>query len=287
MRLMDEPNKYLALCLDPVHVGTGGYRLGRVDLSIVREPASGIPKVPGTSLAGVVRAYAEKAREKDKSLPDIDTVFGTAEGEKGKQGMVRFFDVQVVLFPVNSHLGTVWVSTVERLLAWDFFSGDMKEDWRQATEHEDKIIPLKGLAGGKPVQLGWLLLEAVKSVGQDKSIILPKSLSFIKNVGAVSDKLFYHLVNDHLEVRTSVSIDRATGAAKTGALFTYEAIPRATVLGFEVVVDERRSADVTVEKVERLLGQALRTLKLLGIGGMGTRGFGRLEVLSSDRNGGM
>lgn len=284
---MDEPNKYLALCLDPVHVGTGGYRLGRVDLSIVREPASGIPKVPGTSLAGVVRAYAEKAREKDKSLPDIDTVFGTAEGEKGKQGMVRFFDVQVVLFPVNSHLGTVWVSTVERLLAWDFFSGDMKEDWRQATEHEDKIIPLKGLAGGKPVQLGWLLLEAVKSVGQDKSIILPKSLSFIKNVGAVSDKLFYHLVNDHLEVRTSVSIDRATGAAKTGALFTYEAIPRATVLGFEVVVDERRSADVTVEKVERLLGQALRTLKLLGIGGMGTRGFGRLEVLSSDRNGGM
>lgn len=284
---MDEPNKYLALCLDPVHVGTGGYRLGRVDLSIVREPASGIPKVPGTSLAGVVRAYAEQAREKDKSLPDIDTVFGTAEGEKGKQGMVRFFDVQVVLFPVNSHLGTVWVSTVERLLAWDFFSGDMKEDWRQATEHEDKIIPLKGLAGGKPVQLGWLLLEAVKSVGQDKSIILPKSLSFIKNVGAVSDKLFYHLVNDHLEVRTSVSIDRATGAAKTGALFTYEAIPRATVLGFEVVVDERRSADVTVEKVERLLGQALRTLKLLGIGGMGTRGFGRLEVLSSDRNGGM
>ena len=43
-------HKLLFLTLDPVHIGTGGYRLGRVDLSIVREPGTDLPKIPGTSL---------------------------------------------------------------------------------------------------------------------------------------------------------------------------------------------------------------------------------------------
>lgn len=284
---MNEPKQYLAFCLDPVHVGTGGYRLGRVDMSIVREPATGIPKVPGTSLAGAVRAYAEQVKEEDKSLPDIDTVFGTVEGEKGKQGMVRFFDMQVVLFPINSHLGTVWVSTAERLSVWTkLFSGGGEKDWPKGPQDEDKFIPLNGLESGKPVQLGWLLLEADEAKDTDLGEVLPQTLAFVKKVALVSDKMFYHLVNDHLEVRTSVSIDRETGAAKGGHLFTYEAIPRGTVLGFEVAIDERRSSGLKVEEVNRLLGEAFRALKLLGIGGMGTRGFGRLEVLSNYSHGG-
>src|SRR5579884_1335515 len=82
---MNQPTRHLALCLDPVHVGTGGYRLGRVDMSIVRDPATGIPKIPGTSLAGAVRAYAELAKAEDNSLPEINEVFGTAEETKGNK----------------------------------------------------------------------------------------------------------------------------------------------------------------------------------------------------------
>ncbi|PKL57551.1 MAG: type III-B CRISPR module RAMP protein Cmr4, partial [Methanomicrobiales archaeon HGW-Methanomicrobiales-5] len=115
---MNEPNNYLALCLDPVHVGTGAYSLGRVDMSIVREPATGIPKIPGTSLAGVVRAYAELAKAENNTLPDIIELFGTAEGDQGRQGMLRFYDAEIVLFPVRSSLGTVWVSTIDRIRRW-------------------------------------------------------------------------------------------------------------------------------------------------------------------------
>jgi CRISPR-associated protein Cmr4 len=50
--------KYFALALDPIHVGTGGMRLGRVDMTIVREPGTNLPKIPGTSLAGACRTYA-------------------------------------------------------------------------------------------------------------------------------------------------------------------------------------------------------------------------------------
>ncbi|RME07324.1 MAG: type III-B CRISPR module RAMP protein Cmr4, partial [Bacteroidetes bacterium] len=51
-------HRYLLVTLDPVHIGTGGYRLGRVDNSIVREPGTRIPKIPGTSLHGAIRSYA-------------------------------------------------------------------------------------------------------------------------------------------------------------------------------------------------------------------------------------
>lgn len=33
-----ETRIYYAMALDPIHIGTGGYRLGRVDNTIVREP---------------------------------------------------------------------------------------------------------------------------------------------------------------------------------------------------------------------------------------------------------
>ncbi len=38
--------RFLLMTLDPVHIGTGGQHLGRVDLSIAREPGTRLPKIP-------------------------------------------------------------------------------------------------------------------------------------------------------------------------------------------------------------------------------------------------
>jgi len=46
------------------------------------------------------------------------------------------------------------------------------------------------------------------------------------------------LINSALEVRTSVAINPETGAAEPRALFTYEAIPRATFLVFDVIIND-------------------------------------------------
>src|ERR1700683_1391389 len=202
---MNEPIRFLARCLDPVHIGAGGYQLGRVDMSIVREPSTGLPKVPGTSLAGAVRAYAEMAKAEDDSLPAIRVVFGDG-GTEGRQGMLRFYDADVVLFPVISDQGTVWVSTADRLNNWVYPNAEIKQDVNQ-----NKVIIVKGLPGGKPVNLGWLLLDTETTT----SPTLPEKtgLDFLARLVLVSDKLFHHLVNDNLEVRTSVEIDDDTGAA--------------------------------------------------------------------------
>ena len=54
-------------------------------------------------------------------------------------------------------------------------------------------------------------------------------MTWPKRLVLVDDGLFCQIVNSNLEVRTSVSIDPITGAAKEGALFTYEALPRASL----------------------------------------------------------
>src|SRR5438477_12690797 len=82
--------RFLFMTLDPVHIGTGGYRLGRVDMSIAREPGTNLPKIPGTSLAGAARSYAamrygkpeaagqHKKFEGDRKTCPIIYTFGTA-----------------------------------------------------------------------------------------------------------------------------------------------------------------------------------------------------------------
>ncbi|MCL6508734.1 MAG: hypothetical protein K6T59_17115, partial [Bryobacteraceae bacterium] len=211
--------------------------------------------------------------EEDGTLPDIRIVFGDAAGNEGRQGMLRFYDADILLFPVISDHGTVWVSTADRLQEWL-----NAECAVRSSIQEEKVVVLKGLPMDLPVNLGWLLLEA--DAAAHVNVPARPELPFVTRLVVVSDKLFHHLVNDNLEVRTSVEIDDQTGAAKSGALFTYEAIPRGTVLGFEVAIDARRGDGISREEVLRLLQQAFQGLKSLGIGGMGTRGFGRIEILS-------
>jgi CRISPR-associated protein Cmr4 len=148
------------------------------------------------------------------------------------------------------------------------------------------------------LNLGWLLLEVNTDWEQweavtEKLKTLTAPHYLMSRLGVVSDKLFTHIVNSNLEVRTSVAINPATGAAEEGALFTYEALPRGTVLFWEVTcrnpkhfkIDPKsKESDIPIqspEGVEGVLAEAYSYLEHLGIGGMGSRGMGRLRVLAT------
>ncbi|MBL5981959.1 CRISPR-associated protein Cmr4 [Petrotoga sp. 8T1HF07.NaAc.6.1] len=272
-----EPKKIFMRALDPIHIGAGGYRLGRVDNTIVRDPATDIPKIPGTAIAGVVRAFYE-IEEKDKDKDKTDKLFGSGESK----GMLRFYDGQIIFFPVSSIQGTIWITTKELLEYWFIELNDNNGNTITIPDNNhDEAYALKGIDSQKPLNLGWLLLEVASPDGKD--INLPSSISlYVQRIVIVSEKLFSHIVNDNLEIRTSVKIDSTTGTAAEGALFTYEAIPRGTILGFEVVKDKtREKGDIDIDKV---MGAVSSYFNLLGIGGMGTRGFGRVELLNISNN---
>lgn len=275
---MTDVKKYLGISLDPVHIGAGGYRLGRVDNTIVRDPATDIPKIPGTSLAGVIREYStiylkETERPVGKSVEEeIDNLFGNPD----RQGALRFYDAQIVLFPVSSIKGTIWITTKNLLSDW--LSGNKELIKKLGDLTDGEALLLKGINAEK-INLGWLLFDVVnrkKGINFDNEINLHYELKDkIKRVAVVSDSVFSQLINNNLEVRTSVRIDNQTGTAEQGGLFTYEAIPRGTVFGFEMIIDKRRQDEI--DNWDEVLDGALNYTKLLGIGGMGTRGFGRVS----------
>jgi CRISPR-associated protein Cmr4 len=300
----------VAMAVDPIHVGTGGSRLGRVDNSIVRDPVTRIPKIPGSSLAGVHRAYAamalederiggehkdprgDKGKDKDgSSKPFYPNCAGQGQakdtghcgdpacpicstfGHQSFAGLAAFSDAQVLLFPVPTREGPVWVTSPGALR---FLGVQVKAD--QDVVHRET---------DRPLNLGWLLLprkewskaQDVKKTLNDHNI----HQHLLEALALVSDKLFGHVVNSNLEVRTSVAINPATGAAEDGALFTYEALPRGTVLAWDVTCrDPRHFGPAQGADPHGTVERAHPLLEALGIGGMGSRGMGRMRVLSSN-----
>jgi CRISPR-associated protein Cmr4 len=306
---------HVGLALDPIHVGTGGARLGRVDLTIVRDPVTRVPKIPGSSLAGVYRTYVAMALEEQRSqqnpqrsrpyYPDcaglgqprgdylghcaqpdcpVCTVFGFARGRDqagGFAGLAAFTDAQVLLFPVPTRQGPRWITCPDALRLIGLEVQGVDEDAVYLNSPQNNRL-----------NLGWLLLT-VMTCGQFQNII--GSLQSLKvpdyirkRLALVSDRLFAYVVNSNLEVRTSVAINPATGAAEEQALFSYEALPRGTVLAWEIIAKNPRhfqiqgqpiSAVSSPDDVHAKVQLAHPYLEHLGIGGMGTRGMGRLRVL--------
>jgi CRISPR-associated protein Cmr4 len=301
------------MTLDPVHIGTGGYRLGRVDNSIVREPGTKIPKIPGTSLHGAARSYSAQLYETPwaagQSHDPGDASFdlkhnpvcytfgyvgkpqnGNSDEGKNYSGVVNIFDAHVLLFPVHSMVGAVWVSTIERLEDAGFTVSTLPSSWstNQAVLNWNCT---------DPINLGWLML----GIAGEVTVTPPQNWQneprwkAIKKIVLVQDALFSQIVNSNLEVRTSVAIDPETGATEDGALFTYEAIPRAAFLTAEVVLDDYRQAfpKQTPDKTGRsnpppgdpwqcpldVVKAGFRMIEWLGVGGMGTRGFGRMAIV--------
>lgn len=322
--------RMLFMTLDPVHIGAGGYRLGRVDMTIAREPGTNLPKIPGTSLAGAARSYAAMRYGKPDaagqhknytgsriSCPIIYT-FGTAtdtspSGSVNQAGTVSIGDAHILFFPVHSMAGPVWVSTVDKVRE---ALGQNSVTLPQNTAPTDDTV-VTSMNWDKELNLGWLLFSTKQGL-QIEPLADIRSLSewgaISERIVLVTPKLFSQIVNSNLEVRTSVSISPITGAAEAGALFTYEAIPRATWLWSDVIEDDYRLNEDGVSqfpktqkqcKIEKVgdkklykdnegepLGETwsrpldvvkagMGLIEYLGVGGMGTRGFGRMRLVAN------
>ncbi len=294
-----QQQRYLLMTLDPVHPGAGGYRLGRVDNSIIREPGTRLPKIPGSSLHGAVRQYAayhygtpEAAGQKQDKIekPDENPVcytFGYVKGKSAEgtqqafSGVVSIYDARILLFPVHTLNGPYWVTTVGLLAEAGF------KHLPAEPQKDDKIILPQNSKSLTRLNLGWLLLEASTAAESLKPPAKWEETDTWQQVAGriaiISESLFPTIVNSNLEVRTSVAINPETGAAEDTALFTYEAIPRATFLTCDVVLDDYRREKFPSKNDWNtpldLVHTGLEMMQYLGVGGMGTRGFGRVKTI--------
>ncbi|MGQ4875972.1 MAG: type III-B CRISPR module RAMP protein Cmr4 [Promethearchaeia archaeon] len=297
--------KYFAMTIDPLHIGTGGYRLGRVDLSIVRDPVTNIPKIPATSIIGPARSYtamktkkypncAGKGGEKgeshcgeNKPACPVCISYGFSKKNFSFQGLAQFFDARILCFPVYTMIGPVWLTSSLICESLNIPNKNFKVD-------NDKYYPL-GNIENDILNFGWLMLKRDKTKNKIANInysYIPESIK--ENLILVSDNIFSKIINSNLEVRTSVSIDILTGTAEEGALFTYEAIPRSTILIFDVVYNNPQNFKINGQKIYKDNGQqeadiewvkqnvevGLKLFEFLGIGGMNSKGMGRIKILN-------
>lgn len=301
--------RFIFMTLDPIHIGTGGTNLGIVDNTIVREAGSNIPIIPGTSISGAARMYAAMfmgdldaaGSKKPKSTENpVSYTFGYINGsskeQTSKAGVVSFSDARIVLFPVYSSEGTIWVTTRAML---NEIGLDVKG---LSPVDEEKAYHLGGTDENSKIKIGWLYID-VENLAVEKSKLdglAGKSEWQLleQKIYMVSDKLFTQIVNDNLETRTSVAINSETGAAEDQALFTYEAIPRATWLISKVIQDDFKSTGFRTamencqvnDRVKDwkspmdVVKAGFKVIEYLGIGGMTTRGFGRMKIISGGEN---
>jgi len=301
-----EMKTYHTIALDPIHIGAGGSRLGRVDLPIIREPGTNLPKIPGTSLSGSARANTALVTKKGRCSGrggdggenhcgivnpacEVCIPYGFSKGTSNSmQGLAQFFDAHILLFPVASMIGPVWITSP---IALEGFG--LQQEFNTLN---DGFQPLgQQLKNKNRLNFGWLMLNKSKGQEQLNNFNLPGELpeEIKQKAVLLSDKYFSMIVNSNLEVRTSVSIDPATGAAEEGALFTYEALPRGTIFKFDVVYNSGQNFkiggkklkadennDVDIVWVKNQVEKGLKLFETLGIGGMNTRGMGRLKVIN-------
>ncbi len=297
--------KFIFMTLDPIHIGTGGTNLGIVDNTIIREAGSNIPIIPGTSLSGAAKMYAAMLmgnldaagnKKPDSTENPVSYTFGYINGSGSKQtskaGVVSFSDARIVLFPVYSSEGTIWVTTRAMLNELGIHLGEVGPD-------EEKAYHLGGTGNSSKIKIGWLYID-VENLAVEKSKLdnLNEWKVVEQKIYMVSDMLFTQIVNDNLETRTSVAINPETGAAEDQALFTYEAIPRATWLISTVIQDDYKSNGFKnmMENYEgnektrnwespiTVVEAGFKVFEYLGIGGMTTRGFGRMKIISGGDN---
>jgi CRISPR-associated protein Cmr4 len=278
-----------------------------VDNTIVKEVATGQPKIPGSSLAGVARAYTamktgkyprcagrggERGRDhcRDKEC-QVCVTYGFSSERESFQGLAQFSDARVLFFPVSSIAGPLWITSPAALEDAGMLRTGDAQGWNERLDRDSKHTALVlGSVKANPVNLGWICLEPYAGTETRPEVKAPAQLKLmLDRLVMISEKLFGVIAEDQLEVRTSVSISPVTGAAESGALFTSEAIPRATVLYFQVAALNPRWFKVPgpkggeinhdTEWVHSNVWTGLELVECLGVGGVNTRGMGRMRVL--------
>jgi len=283
-------NRYYYKELEPVHAGAGGFRLGRVDKTIQREPGTQLPKVAGTSISGAARAYAALAIQSPESAGQakydarkhakcpVFFTFGHAnDAEGGNAGQVAVGDAHILFFPVASMKGMTFITSVDVLEN----AGIQLEN--APTQNQ---FGVNFGIDESDFNLAWLWVQKREQVRVSLPNF-PNALNFLekKRIVIVPERMLTALVNSQLEVRTSVSISPITGTAEGTALFVYEAIPRFTILTQEVVVDAYRDGGKVPDNKKNwkgpleVLEHGLTMIGTFGVGGMGNKGFGRMELI--------
>lgn len=223
---------------------------------------------------------------------------GGSESIPGHEGRVYFRDARLAFFPAATNQGTVWFSTPGRAAAWlnvDILNVDFPELF--VSNSSSFALWLNQEHPVSSIKVGWISISGMKTTtdnepGLQQLITALRQVTdgtfptkeywqhIISHCVLLDESNFYRVVETCLERRTCNRVDQDTGTVAAGALFSYEALPRTSLLYSRMHTDGFFDGKRIGEYASPLdiCELASEGFARMGIGGMQTRGLGSLLV---------
>jgi len=239
--------------ITPLHIGKGGGKLGEIDLPIEKD-ISRIPYIPGSSIKGGIRALSEAiARASNYNVCDpLDPknicIVST-------EAIKRIMDLRAK----GRGLGEIKneVVSIYKVKGYDNIATDIEnKSFSTADELMSYILNSYGPC---------IICRVFGNAELSSHVIFFDAYPVKKDASPFS--------------RTRVALDRFRGASRTGALFTYEYIPKGYEWSFKIRIINLDLIEGEGQEVQ-LLRSLIKYLCLHGvqIGGMKTIGYGILKI---------
>jgi CRISPR-associated protein Cmr4 len=290
-------NIYFLHCLSPLHVG-GSDEGHYIDMPVVREKATNLPYVPGSSLKGVWRQQMRSAAYPDSKK--IEAVFGPDSANADTHaGALSIGDGMLLCLPVRSYFGGfAWVTTPFQL---ERYRRDYLH-FRGPREVAPALIAIDSIAACKlPAENASQLLSSAVATAillEDVDLTVsacPAALVWAKHIAekvfpfnlewqalfkerfaVVSETMFAFLCDTATEVRTRVAMDPDVKVVKQGGLWTEESIPSEAIFCGGIAIEEASFAKDHKERVTLDLGNFEMATRLQ-VGGNATIGQGQVN----------
>lgn len=204
------------ICLTGLHIGSSkdNLEIGAIDASVVRDPVTRQPYIPGSSIKGKLRTLLEKIKLK------------TPNREIGNN--------------VKVHVCNNFESAKECDVCRLFGSTGKKDGDKEGTNFPSRIL----------IRDAYLTNDSVDKLSDIDTGLL------------------------YTEWKFENAIDRITSSANPRQL---ERVPRGAEFAFEFVYNVEDTA--TLEQDIENLKLAIRLLELDALGGHGSRGYGKVELM--------
>ncbi|MBQ9694220.1 MAG: type III-B CRISPR module RAMP protein Cmr4 [Kiritimatiellae bacterium] len=256
----------------PLHVGCGS-SVGAIDLPVLRERATDLPVIPGSTLKGVLADLFLAKNEENKWIrteTGID-LLGNDDTKKATRGKLMVGEARLAAFPVRSAKGGfVWATCPLILGRLGISCGDVGEMEGLGSEKvsfKNEAFILEEYKITRKTDVPAEVIEALtekcdlsfwKTTLQDRLVIL-------------SDTMLSYFAKNACEIAHHNKIDDETGTVAQGALFSQENVPSEALFVGEIMARDETAIQQLREKIQK-------ERNLLQIGANATTGLGWCQV---------
>lgn len=270
----------------PLHVGCGS-SVGAIDLPVLRERATDLPVIPGSTLKGVLAdLFLEEKKDENgktkliRSSEGID-LLGNDDTKNATRGKLMVGEARLVAFPVRSAKGGFVWATSPLLLGrlgiscvdigeMDGFGSEkvaFKNEAKNESEAKNDAFIFEEY---KINQVGDVPAEVIEALAKMCDIPLWKT-SLKDRLVILSDTMLTYFAKNACEIAHHNKIDDETGTVKDGALFSQENVPSEALFVGEILAREETDIQKLHEKIKD-------DGYLLQIGANATTGLGWCQV---------